>query len=558
MTITVQAIDRCLERLAGLARQDPALAEELVASAGEFFGGTPPSGSAAEVLGATRRHLEWFLLERHSPALFGVPIERWLERLRALPDAEPDGAEQALLDSFTGLFEATDVRAGEGAWLRDVAGFGSFALVEPEGAGELAPGDVIVGRLFPVGAGLHCLSQGAGWFRSPPVLEAVERDLARWRAERGRNVLRFSQRELERMFWSGGGRPVAEDPRGAARAVLAAGGVDPARAESILAELGSSRLPSDNLTPGAGDRLGEILTELAFDTEVDLEAARRVLTLVWAGDPAPPRTSTSPSADSAPAASGSERRRAAVEAFARGRASGGDLESLLADLERDLGLDGLEGGDEEEEADDEPIPDFPGVVGALVTEFLWETGVEHGAARAERFGVLRHLGEYGARIGLAEGLTGLELVRFTTFWIPERRALASAAEAEALLDALESFAAWAEAAHDLPLARDFGPTLARLRESFARVVALNARLAQRPLAGDDEIGELVEVLETAGGGPARARDQRGTEHALAPEDSARLRELQPGDRLRAVAGDTGLSVRSVYPPESAILLDSSR
>ena len=109
---------------------------------------------------ALRRHFEWFLLERHSPALFGTPIERWADRWRAIATPELARFERALQASFSGVFAVTDVRPGEGVWLRDIAGFGGYPLVEPEGAKVLEPDDLIVGRLFPL-EGQLCLASPA-------------------------------------------------------------------------------------------------------------------------------------------------------------------------------------------------------------------------------------------------------------------------------------------------------------------------------------------------------------------------------------------------------------
>jgi hypothetical protein len=164
---TREHLDAGIDAYHALIRRDPALAAELEGSVAEFFRGAPPTGSPAAALLSARRHLEWFVFERHSPRLFGTPLERLLEEWRgAARDPEPE-LERALLQSITGVFEVSDVRRGEGAWLRDLTGFGEHPLGDPALAERLVLGDLLVGRLFPVEDGLFAASRAAGVFRSP-------------------------------------------------------------------------------------------------------------------------------------------------------------------------------------------------------------------------------------------------------------------------------------------------------------------------------------------------------------------------------------------------------
>ena len=147
------------------------------------------------------------------------------------------------------------------------------------------------------------------------------------------------------------------------------------------------------------------------------------------------------------------------------------MQELLDALERDLELDdsgylvrrASEAVDDDELA---PAPDFPGVVGAMVDEFLWEVEREEGSQRANRYACLRSFGRFGERIGVFEELSSDDLLRYATFWILEERALASPAEAERLIEALCAFCTWTEEAHEMTLARDFAPTLDSLARSL--------------------------------------------------------------------------------------------
>jgi hypothetical protein len=160
----------------------------------------------------------------------------------------------------------------------------------------------------------------------------------------------------------------------------------------------------------------------------------------------------------------------ALAAFDRGRAEGKDLEQLFRDLERDLGIADEESDEDSTEADD-GAPDFPGVIGAMVEEFLWETEREHGEERARTWSVLRALGSYGRDIGVFEDLGYAHLLDFSARWLLDESGL-SEAEAGTLLEALTSFCQWCEERHDLPLRRVFGATLESLRRSLPRHMAL--------------------------------------------------------------------------------------
>ncbi len=149
---------------------------------------------------ACGRFREWFLLERHSPALVGTPMDRLLSEWRASHADLTERVEPLLQASFTGIFEVGDLVEKQGAWLRDITGFGEFALQDPQSASELHTGDLLVGRLFPVPGSLHMASGDATWIRSPDLSKALEVDLNRMYGE-GAKILRLSAPDLEAMFF---------------------------------------------------------------------------------------------------------------------------------------------------------------------------------------------------------------------------------------------------------------------------------------------------------------------------------------------------------------------
>jgi len=505
-------IARGLERCYARIEADEALGAEFASSRGDFFA----RPEAAALPGAELRHLEWFLLERPSPALGAIPLIAF-----GAPGAQPELSPElraALLGSLPGAFEVTSAGEADGAWVRDLFTQGELLLSTSDGAAPLAAGDLLVGRLFPLGDGTFVPSPAVSLYRNPELLAAVRADLAAMRQAR-RGVLRIQQLELEQLFHAhapaaatgaGDERP---DPGAALRAI----GIDEPEVNTILAGLRAAA------SKGDGGAVTELLSQLAFDTPVDLERARAILLDAWHAE----RRTTEPSAPRADA-------RAALAAFDRGRVEGKDLELLFRELERDLGLEDDPGADDEAAG----APDFPGVVSAMVEEFLWDVEREQGAERARALAPLRKLGEYAHDIGVFEDLGRLRLLDFCARWLLEETEL-GAAELGAVLDALGEFCAWAEERHELPLAREFGTPLRALRQSVPRLAAARGALA-RATGGQLFVvagirGERVEL---------RGPDGASLEVPLA----ARLREhLRAGDWLRLV-GEPRV-VAAVYPAE---------
>ncbi len=589
------ALDRGLALYRALVAEDDALRAEFDGSRASFFPSAPPApdDERVEARLADRRHLEWFLLERPSEALEGVPAEALAERWRSQADpAERDCAE-ALLASLAGVFEVTGVDSGRGVWLRDLLGLGEYPIDEPDAAGELARGDLIVGRVFPVGDSLFRVSPAATCYRNAELLDAVSRDLERLRSSR-RGALRISQRELERMFHGPGGqsagagaesgvespvdtdvetdaetaldaaRALVRETTTVARAFLVHEGLAPSDADDILDEL--ARTPIDVVTPGGGDALGRILDRLAFDTSIDLDRARRLLLAAWDAFAARARaleaadaeeTSNGNGAHGANGASNGARgpRRAsgrdpskALEEFDRGRREGRDLDTLFEQLERDLGLE----GDAEDEAAD-VVPDFPGVIGAMIEEFLWDVGRERGEQAVDRLRCLRCFARFGSSIGVFENLSARDLLLFCTTWLFEEDVLSGADDANALLGALAAFCRWAEESHELPLWSAFEPHYRALRQSLPRIAVANRALDGMG-ARHGEPGPAYELVSLEPDGAAELRAPSGADLATRLDPHV-VPWLRPGDFVRAqVRPDDGPSpVARCYPPQAAEL-----
>ncbi len=541
-------VDRALEELQRSLLSRPQVAAEFAASRAEFARLSGPAADEHGARQAERRHGEWFALERPSSALGGAPVEWALHNRPELGESAPGEDElKALLSSRCGVFEITSVTAGQGAWVRDLGAGGEYPLHEPQASAEFERGDLIVGRLFAVGDSLYSVSPAAGLFRNTRLREALAQDIERLRQGR-RGVLRLSQLELERMFFGGGALGEA-DAVERARVFLTSSGVSAAQTENYLDELRQAAFEPDRWVHGASDALGSVLERLAFDHDVDLERARRVLLEAW------PRLAAAPARRDARegAGCGADRPvrgdvRAAIEAFDRGRDAGRDLEQLFRDLERDLELETEE--IDPDATDGAPAPDFPGVVGAMVQEFQWETEQEHGPTAARELAPLAKFAQFGASLGVFENLSAHDLLLFSALWLPERGGLESRAQASAMLSALERFCEWAQRTQDVALHDAYRERVAPLAAALERLSEAGA-LCERT---DDapERGELYELIAREQDS-ALLRDRRGREQRakLAPELMARL-EL--GDWVRAtIASDSYARAHCCYPPQVAEL-----
>jgi len=555
MTRTHESIEAGLERFAALLGDHSQLREELGSSGLVFFGGDPPRHDPAEALLAARRHLEWFLFERHSPSVFGSPAEHLLEAWLVESPSDLGDRGEVLLKSFVSIFEVGEALPEVGCWLKDVAGFGNYVLSFPMGDGRLRTGDLLVGRLFPVEDGMHFASSAAAIFRSPQLAEALEQDLERIRSKTPGKVLRLSQQGLEQMFWGSGHRPQSQDPVGDLRSFLKSpAGLSDHRVESILAHLKSSPFDPQALIQGAGDVLGAVLDELAFETDIDLEVARKHLVLAWQELTRSQEHAPEIEAHLTKTDAGSCDPAEAVARFDAGRVAGQELDALFNDLERDLGL---ASGAEDEGDQDSPAPDFPGVVGAMIEEHRWETQRDHGPEAHAQLDSLALLAEFAAPIGVFEEMDASDLLRFLSFWVHERKALESAQHARDLLGALASFCSWVQEAHEHPLLDEFGPTLERLKESLPRIVELNQALPPQELSADDPRGRLYEVQADTQGHYSNLRDRNGESHA-AKAEIALTNRLRAGDRIHGwIDLEGNLTIRRCYPPEAAGLIPDS-
>jgi hypothetical protein len=527
-SIDAEGLQNALQALAARAASDHRLQAELQRARREFFGaGTAVPAAPAREL----RFLEWFLLERESLALAAVPAHV----------VDLTGEQEALLGSSAGVWCIESV--GDGiAEARDLQDDDVVDLLAP--AGSLEPGDLMVGRVYPLdSAGRPLDGAGrprgrAGWQPSAAVAihrpgralaAAFQRDLARLGLDR-----RLSQAELEHLLLQ---RRAPEPAASASRpiehieaeldAVLQAGG-----AAGAAAEISRALAESDR----AGAVAGPLLDELAFDTDVDLDRARRLLVELWGAhhaasavaepagaepvaDARPQDTAQATGAD--PGADDETLGARLLRTLDRGLEQHKDVGELFSELEAMAGIE----PDEDGPGDDELAEDA-GDLAPLVTEFLWEKGQSGSDVEAtlrlwlslQQNAALPHLD--------LEQVTHQDLLRLLLHVYlraaPEQRAAA----VRAAFAALREFSAWAEETQDMSLDAQLVECGSALVAGVDRLQAASLRLSG---AGTDAARQvLLRVEEVASTGFGVRHDE--AHHWLAAErDAAAL--LREGDLL---------------------------
>jgi hypothetical protein len=362
-------------------------------------------------------------------------------------------------------------------------------------------------------------------------------------------VLRIQQSDLESLFFSAAddalprGKAVnPEDADQQALEVMRAAGIAPETCSEVLVAVKQSAKAGDTET------VLDILNQLAYDTDVDLEELRQVFAEISAATRT--ATSASPSASRDPAPKEARPAQAALAEFDRGRAAGRDLNELFGTLERELDIDRDEAG---AVALDGAVTRFPGVVGAMIEEFLWDVERQHGKAAAQSYEQLRLLSEYAANVEDFEELGEREMLDFSARWLLDEGEVAPA-KARAVLGALEPFCRWCEEQHSHALWKAFGSALEELKESVPRLIELRATRArdEHLSSGAFRVCEVAEtglLLESLALG---ADDAKRVHIEITPQQAKHVRA---DDLVRLTAAEP-LRIGACYPAPVASFLRS--
>lgn len=559
------AAAQAIAALAGRLARDPHVGPEMQRARRDFFPAGSPSEPAAPGAAdaAELRFREWFTLERESEVLGAVPA--------SISTMAGDAGEW--LDSVAGLWLVQDVtpRTVEA---RDLQDGQSIDLSAPPGA--LRAGDLVVGRLFAEGAGRWTPSSAAAVFRpGGDLAQAFLRDLQRLELDR-----RLQQIELEHLLLR---RPdfraatTAADPESSAEPAAPLEHLE-ADLDRLLASSGSEHSASSisqqlAMSVRPGPVIGPLLDELAFDTEVDLDAARQLLLGIWNAHHRGGSGATAGAPATAPGESLGER---LVRTLDEGLAQKRDVADLFAQLERMAGIEPepdddsdaepaadddaatLDGdpfhdedaageqdddGDDVPDSDGEADSDAAGNLSALIEEYLWETGRE----QDPQANLLRLFAAMQANAAMPhrdlEEITSSDVMRLLLHVYLAAPPTARASHVLGTFEQLRAFYEWAEASQEMPI----GDVLAGCRGAMLDQVE---RLQQASLALSDGVKPLgrpgVLAVEQVGADGFGCRDDDGGDHWIQALPTALL-HLRVGDLvLGAVAPPAGTGGRRLH------------
>ena len=489
---SAESIQALLARLMGTVRENETLTTELLRAEREFF---PIGGKVGEEdrMGHVR-FAEWYLLERESEVLGGVPVDC----------LEIDPIEQdPLLDSLVGIFQVT-AREADGYRIEDLQDGRSHDLQFIEGF-ELLQEDVIIGRLYLGKLDTYNASIALACQRNAgPLAEALKRDLKAMSLSR-----RMTQGEVEHIMFRGRGARPAEVPMGIPLERLEAD------LESCLREgqIGEEQLGVTEVSAALkaaerpGQVIGPLLDRIAFDSDADLERVQRLMLQMYshhhpveethAVSPEPPvqematEPPTEPPPGLPPESPGPPTRDLDSESrgtlgadiarrIQRGLDDKENITEVFADVNRMVGEDEVE--------DEEPwdAPSGDGDLHLLVTEFLWESKGSAGDAavleafiQTQREAAVPHLD--------LESISSSDLLR-TLLQSYLESALGQRGQAVARVYAvLESFYRWADETQSMEVLGTLEEVNASLVQETARLEAASLALSQ-----GDEVGVIAD------------------------------------------------------------------
>ena len=502
--------------LAGLMenlRANETLTSELQRAEREFF---PIEGKVGEGddLGHVR-FAEWYLLERESEVLGGIPVD-----CLQLDEAERD----PLTDSLVGAFQVAGSEADEYR-IEDLQDGKIHDLSAIEGV-ELRLGDVVIGRLYLGTLDMYTGSIALACQRDAGALaDALRRDLKTLSLDR-----RLSQAEIEHLMFRGRGAPPVELPTGIPLERLEAdlesclhkGGIEEGTlsATAVSAALKAADSP--------GEVIGPLMDRIAFDSDVDLQRAQMLLLQMFAhhhregaSDAPVPEPPTPPLEQVVPTPSPEPEPPTPVppsegplgadvaRRIERGLKDKEDMAEVFADVDRMVGAD-----EAVEDATPLEADGGDGDLRPLVTEFLWETegspddaSVLEGFIRTQDEAAVPHLD--------VESISASDLMRVLLQTYLESAPGQRAQSVARVYAVLERFYRWTQDTQGLDVLDTITEVNASLVQEMARLEAASLALSGGAETDDANGRCLLRVVQVHNASIEVARDE--TDHVVRVE-----------------------------------------
>jgi len=525
-----------------------------VARTAEVTAAADASSADGDLTPLDWRFREWFLLERQSLVMGTAPIVA----------LELSAEEQPLQASTAGVYAVT-VKVGEPARGRDMQDGEAEALelCAPEGA--LLDGDLLIGRMYRGAEDRWVPSAAVAVYRpGMRVAAAIQTDLGQLGLER-----RLTQLELEQLLLR---QQQAVDAASAAAPTRPVEHLE-AELEQLFAEAGDRFEATDiseslHASATTGEVINSLLDELAFETTVDLDRARRLLLELWnahhqlddsrvleprcglaatddeATDPAPAGAASAgdnvqPLVDPSAETLGQR----LVRELDAGIAARQDIEELFEKLEALAGIDPAETDQDEgdpmalveevmgptaEVMTGDGSPADAGDFDPLLQEYLWETDQRQTAA-AQSLGLFLQL-QHNAPLPRTdlESITGQDLMRLLLHVYLAGSPKARAQAVRQALTAVREFFEWLQETQEFNLQTVHAACRDVSLEQFDRLQAAGLALSTGDIEPDARPPALLHVVDI---GPAGFGLRGEDSHDWITTSECAAAQLREGDLL---------------------------
>ncbi|MDP6962837.1 MAG: hypothetical protein QGF46_01580 [Planctomycetota bacterium] len=485
-----------LSELLARVIDDPKLKDDLHAAKNEFSGG-------AELDSATANSFnEWFLLERDCPLLGAPPAVAW-----APTSIEKDDIWDCLLNSFFGLFHVTEIAEDEQSCIGECLWSARQVRLSPLIAG-IETGTFIPARVAQANAESHLLLPSASFIVAPDLVDSLAEDLRNIRGAQPRS--RLSQLEWHRLFST------------QAQSQTTAQSMDDALAAALA---GQDEVTVDYVkTLVANNGVGGALDQLAFDTDLDLEAVRVALALS--------------DFDSDASTNDDDVAESVIDDFLSKTSNGVDINSAFDDLESKLNLDEGSTNILSEESEETGVDDIPGFE-MWLRSYLFDCEIQGSSVSPESGKEIEAFLNYCAQSMGQQHLDPHQLMPSTV--LAYMMGATDLNDLQAKVGYLDDFVMWLVNEQDAPL-QDIVPLSGDETNSWLQdLIACNTSLQ----TNGAEANSLIDVSKVS---PLQTLDESGVAVEVVGFPGDYLSKVQIGDKLMGSWKD-GAFIAAAWMPQ---------